>query len=218
MNRQRNSRPRLLDLDAFSEVGDLLTHYCLDLMMTEWSNTKIIGLAIEAGEEEAFDFDPENPRCPLACELPLRYSLPCKHWMYPAFVDSCQLPLSLFHPRWLFDGPAVLHERWHMSWKTGEDALRAPSPARGPDPSRNRFHGRGEEMVKGSAMETVLLLRQCPPSVAENFAVAVRDMNALFSLRSNSSCSLEQKRLPLSSRHHSHSPMPATSLPAGRGR
>jgi hypothetical protein len=35
-------------------------------------------------------------------------------------------------------------------------------------------------MVKGAAMETVLLLRQCPPSVAENFAVAVRDMNAVL--------------------------------------
>jgi hypothetical protein len=89
-------------------------------------------------------------------------------------------PLSLFHPRWLFDGPAVLHERWHMPWKTGEDALRTPSPARGPDPSRSRFHGRGEEMVKGAAMETVLLLRQYPPSVAENFAVAVRDINAVL--------------------------------------
>ena len=29
-------------------------------------------------------------------------------------------------------------------------------------------------------METVLLLRQCPPSVAENFTVAVRDMNAVL--------------------------------------
>ena len=67
-----------------------------------------------------------------------------------------------------------------MSWKTGEDALRTPSPARGPDPSRSRFHGRGEEMVKGAAMETVLLLRQCPPSVAENFAVAVREINAVL--------------------------------------
>ena len=47
------------------------------------------------------------------------------------------------------------------------------------DTSRSRFHGRGEEMVKGAAMETVLLLRQCPPSVAENYAVAVRDMNAV---------------------------------------
>jgi len=29
-------------------------------------------------------------------------------------------------------------------------------------------------------METVLLLRQCPSSVAENFAVAVCDMNAVL--------------------------------------
>jgi hypothetical protein len=35
-------------------------------------------------------------------------------------------------------------------------------------------------MVKGAAMETVLLLRQCPPGVAENYAVAVRDMNAVL--------------------------------------
>jgi exonuclease VII large subunit len=33
-------------------------------------------------------------------------------------------------------------------------------------------------MVKGAAMGTVLLLRQCPPGAAENYAVAVRDMNA----------------------------------------
>ena len=35
-------------------------------------------------------------------------------------------------------------------------------------------------MVKGAAIETVLLLWQCPPSVAENYAVAVRDMNAVL--------------------------------------
>ena len=29
-------------------------------------------------------------------------------------------------------------------------------------------------------METVLLLQQCPPSVAENYAVAVRDINAVL--------------------------------------
>jgi hypothetical protein len=45
---------------------------------TEWSNTKTMGLAIEAGEEEAFNCDLENPGCPLAYELPLRYGLPCK--------------------------------------------------------------------------------------------------------------------------------------------
>lgn len=67
-----------------------------------------------------------------------------------------------------------------MLWKTGEDALRAQSSARGPDPSQSRFHGPGEEIVKGAAIETTLLLRQCPPSVAENFAVAVYDKNAVL--------------------------------------
>jgi hypothetical protein len=52
--------------------------------------------------------------------------------------------------------------------------------ARAPNTSRGRFHGRGEEMVKGAAIEAVLLLRQCPPSAAENYAVTVRDMNAVL--------------------------------------
>jgi hypothetical protein len=111
VNKQQNFRLRLLDLNAFRQVADLLTHYCLNLVMTEWSNTKIIGLAITEGKEEAVEFELESgSACPLACKLPLRYSLPCKHWMYPAFVRGCQLPLSLFHPRWLFDGPPVLHK------------------------------------------------------------------------------------------------------------
>jgi hypothetical protein len=33
-------------------------------------------------------------------------------------------------------------------------------------------------MVKGAAMEAVLLLRQCPLGIAENFAVAVCDISA----------------------------------------
>lgn len=79
----------MLDLDAFRQVADSLTHYALDLVMTKWSNTKIMGLAIEAGKEEAVNFEPEEaadrkrgslgPICPLACALPLRYGLPCKH-------------------------------------------------------------------------------------------------------------------------------------------
>jgi hypothetical protein len=35
-------------------------------------------------------------------------------------------------------------------------------------------------MVKGVAMETVILLRRCSSSVAENYAVAVCDMNAVL--------------------------------------
>jgi len=35
-------------------------------------------------------------------------------------------------------------------------------------------------MIKGAVMETVLLLRQYPSSVAENYTVAVRNMNAVL--------------------------------------
>jgi hypothetical protein len=91
VNRQRNSRLRLLDLDAFRQVADLLMHYALDLVMTKWSNTKTIGLAIKEGKEEAVDFELEEeeaadhelgslgPMRPLARALPLRYSLPYKY-------------------------------------------------------------------------------------------------------------------------------------------
>jgi hypothetical protein len=33
-------------------------------------------------------------------------------------------------------------------------------------------------MVKRAAMKTILLLRQCSPSIAENFTVTVRNMDA----------------------------------------
>jgi hypothetical protein len=62
-----------------------------------------------------------------------------------------------------------------MSWS---DSLRAPTPTQELDASQSRFHRRGEEMVKGAAIETVLFLQQCPPTLAENYAIAVRDINA----------------------------------------
>jgi hypothetical protein len=60
VNLERNFRPMLPNLNASGKVVDLLTHYSLNLMMTKWSNTKIMGLAIEAVEEEAVNFDLEG--------------------------------------------------------------------------------------------------------------------------------------------------------------
>jgi hypothetical protein len=45
---------------------------------------------------------------------------------------------------------------------------------------QSRFHSRGEEMVKGAAMEAVILLQQCPLAVAENYAVALHDISAVL--------------------------------------
>jgi hypothetical protein len=113
VNDNRKSRPTLMDKFAFKKVGSKLTHYAIERTMAEWRVMKDFADAIDEGEQDPFEFD-ETVGCPSQCELPLRYGLPCKHWMYPFF--SCNKPLSkyLFHPRWFFEGPAVVHS-WRMA-------------------------------------------------------------------------------------------------------
>jgi hypothetical protein len=65
----------------------------------------------EEKEKEEFEFDLDKG-CTFGCELPARYSLPCRHWMYISIVEKCPLPLLLFYPCWLFDRPAVLYNYW----------------------------------------------------------------------------------------------------------
>ena len=90
--------PRILDRTTFSLVKKKLTHYALDLSIREWSTTKKMADEIEAGKEEEFDFD-LDVGCTFGCELPSRYSLPYRHWMYAYIVEERPLPPSLFHPR-----------------------------------------------------------------------------------------------------------------------
>jgi hypothetical protein len=93
-------------------TSDKITGYALEKATKEWSATKIIADDIKADQQE-LDFILRT-ECKLGCELPLRYSLPCKHWLYKAFIDNVAIPISLFHPRWLLDGLLVLHKRWIM--------------------------------------------------------------------------------------------------------
>lgn len=60
-----------------------------------------MGDAIEANEEEEtyFNMNDCDSRCPLECELPLRWGLPCRNWMYATFVNESPIHLSLIHPR-----------------------------------------------------------------------------------------------------------------------
>jgi hypothetical protein len=46
--------------------------------------------------------------------------------------------------------------------------------------SKPLFMAAARGTAHGAAIETVILLRECPPSVAENYAVAVRDTNAVL--------------------------------------
>lgn len=60
-------------------------------------------------------------QCPLECVLPLQWGLPCRHPMYPAFVDESSIPLSLIHPRWFFGGPDSLEQSWTMSYSHDQE-------------------------------------------------------------------------------------------------
>ena len=45
-------------------------------------------------EEVLIDMEMDNPTCPLNCELPLRWGLPCRYWMYPAFIHQVPIPVE----------------------------------------------------------------------------------------------------------------------------
>ncbi len=101
-------------------------------MAKEWEATKQMGDAIECGDEEeiSFEMTEQNASCRLKCELPLRWGLPCRHWMYAAFVDNSPIPLSLIHPRWFLDGPDYLekpsrpsHIQVYMEIRHSQDLL-----------------------------------------------------------------------------------------------
>ena len=167
LNRQRRTTLRLLDPGAFSTVKNKLTHYALELSMREWMETKKIADRIEEGKEEEFEFDVDKG-CSFGCELPARYCLPCKHWMYTSVIEQCQLPLSLFHPRWHFDGPAVLHDHWVMKWDSEEPEARGPTLA--DRHSGDRYAAHGLQRAEESAFAILDRLKSLPPGLAESFA------------------------------------------------
>lgn len=88
----------------------------LEFLAVEWEATKKLGDQIESDDEEDVQLIVcnEGTYCPLLCELPLRWGLPCCYWMYPAFVDAIPIPSSLIHPRLVFDGPDHLTSTWNM--------------------------------------------------------------------------------------------------------
>jgi hypothetical protein len=72
--------------------------------------------------------------------------------LYKAFVDDVAIPLSLFHPRWLLDGPAFLPERWAMSWDLVYEVL----PDRGSRHAGDRFQQRREDLILEIALAALL--------------------------------------------------------------
>jgi hypothetical protein len=167
INRNRRSLPRLLDKKAFATARSMLTHYALNIVMREWSTTKLLADQIENGLE-TLNFKP-GTKCQSNCELPLRYGLPCKHWLYKAFIDDVPIPISLFHPRWLLDGLESLPKGWNLSWNPTQ--IRVDAQQKSEDRHiGDRYARRGEDLIMEAALATIEKHRSLPAGQAENFA------------------------------------------------
>jgi hypothetical protein len=97
INDNRKNNPTLMDLKAFAKARSKLTHYAINKTMAEWRATKDFTNAIDSGNRDSFEFE-EAIGCLYEYELPLRFGLPCKHWMLPFYLCGEPLSLFLFHP------------------------------------------------------------------------------------------------------------------------
>ena len=122
---------------------------------------------IEEGKDEEFEFN-RDEGCSFSCELPVRYGLPCRHWMYASIVEKCQLPLSLFHPRWHLDGPSVLYDRWVMTWNPELDEEGGPTLAS--HYTDDWYAAHGLQRAEESALAVLEKLKNMPAGMAELFA------------------------------------------------
>lgn len=116
INNQRISNPRLMDRNMFQNLIGLITHQAIDLISRELDAAKKIMEDIAHGGEPIIESAGES--CIYDCELPLRYGLPCKCWLYSCVANSIPIPISLIHPRWLIEGPSFVIS-WRMSLDYG---------------------------------------------------------------------------------------------------
>ena len=98
--RAMTGRATGLDMKAFKDVKGLVSIYAIGLVEKEWL------LANSAG--------PIDLNC--ACELPLRFSLPCRHTLQRCRDESRTIPLGIIHPRWWLNGPTA-PSNWQPVWE-----------------------------------------------------------------------------------------------------
>lgn len=113
--------PRLLDRVAFKAYIGEVTLYALSMVAAEWEAAKMLS----DSDKEALDAI-DGPKCTSACQLPARYGLPCRHWLYWASWMGIYIPLSLSHPRWLIDGSASDAMGWVMRYRDPVATINKP--------------------------------------------------------------------------------------------
>jgi hypothetical protein len=197
LSRSRISEPRLIDTTFFRLVLRRVTHYCLELCSSELLKAKELYDIDVLGGEEDDEFDPKFG-CEQLCELPLRYRLPCKHWMLYFYRKNEPIPINLFHPRWLVDGPSILHKPWQIRLdnfdytKGGDDISTEENTG-------DRSLGAGKQLIIDTTLAMIEKHQNLPPGEKETFALTFKKMSD--SLAKNQDQKLERltaipRRLP----------------------
>jgi hypothetical protein len=201
LSRSRISEPRLIDAIFFRRVIRRVTHYCLNLCGPELFKAKElydIELSGDKMDGDNDEFDPEFG-CQQLCELPLRYRLPCKHWMLYFYRKNEPIPANIFHPRWLIDGPAVLHKPWQIRLDNIDYTMGGNTITEEAKHTGDRSLGAGRQLIIDTTMAMVEKHQNLPPGEKESFALAFKKMSDI--LATNQEQKLERlkaipRRLP----------------------
>jgi hypothetical protein len=178
INRNRIYEPRLIDQEFFKLAIRHITEYALNLCAPELLKAKIILDELEEAGKD-FEFDTEKG-CQERCQLPLRYRLPCKCWMAYFYVRKLAIPLNIFHPRWLIDGPSVLQEQWTIRLDNQDYSQSVVAEDRY---AGDRFARRGSQLILDIALLIAEKHKSLPPGQAENFALAFKTISDTLSER-----------------------------------
>jgi hypothetical protein len=117
---------------------------------------------VVAGKKDDL-FDPKVG-CKELCQLPLRYQLPSRHWTLYFYDKNEPIPINLFHPRWLIDGPSVLHTPWQIHLDNYDYSKDKPIDNRH---IGDRFERSGEQLIIDTALGMAERHKNLPPGEKE---------------------------------------------------
>lgn len=115
-----------LDRHAFKHLIHKTTIFALDAVDKEWQKAvktvrttpehglnppdiRALGVTDIPMAEFSMAFP---PKC--NCTIPYQFALPCQHYLIPVVRANGHIPLSIIHPRWLLEGPAIVQGRWEI--------------------------------------------------------------------------------------------------------
>ncbi|KAI9760850.1 MAG: hypothetical protein M1840_002183 [Geoglossum simile] len=142
-------RARILDMNGFATILGKVTSYAIGLMAPEWA------AACVPRPDSIW-----RGSCLHNCSFPLRYGLPCRHWMTRSVLEGFPLPISLVHPCWWLSGSPVLGGGWVMGYHNA--AI---------DPQERwvgGFRNRGKDIVMESVQHLLKHQSQLLPEQSEH--------------------------------------------------